>query len=234
MSTFQTLNPMEQKALAAFKKPERFEYYTHDALVPYVQYVGADTCLRLACLAGQAFLAQALVENFNADIQQTRTVSSDRHAGTTIQLSLLDDTLEAYATGPINRNSSVTNDGYAQTVKYLLQNGAPVQLNKDPLESPILMAHLLACPNKAKEKDMPHFDLAAGTYLEEGGSAFPEPYRYLCDTYPKEVEIYQNALAFEQKRLKAQFAASQDRDAGPEHVNRFIQKPKNNGLDFDL
>ncbi len=225
---------MEQKILAAFKKPERFEDYTYDALVPYVQYVGADTCLRLACLAGHPLLVQTLVENFNADIRQTRTVSSDRHSGTTILLSLLDDTLEAYATGSINRNSSVTNDGYAQTFKYLLQSGVSALLNEDPLESPILMAHLLACPNKAKEKDMPHFDLAAGTYLEEGGSAFTEPYKYLCDEQPNEVETYHNALAIEQKRLRTQFAASQSEDTTPEPrpVYDFIPKPKD--LNFSL
>lgn len=235
MTILKTLNEVEQKILAAFRKPERFEHYTHDALIPYVQYTSADTCLRIACLLGQTDLAKTLVEEFSANAGQTRTISSDRHAGQLIQVSLLDDVLEAYATEAIDRESNVTNGSYAQTFKYLLQNGVSPRLNDDPLESPILLAHLLACPDKAKDQEMPHYDLAAGTYLENGGKAFAAPYIALYDTCPADMEIYFKALEVEQKKLKAQFAASGNEDGKPSDMKCVGDcLPSRKGLHLDL
>lgn len=234
MTMSDSLNQKELKTFIAFKNPARFEHYTHDALTPYVQYIGADTCLRIACIAGQFELVKILAEDFDADIRQTRTISSDRHAGQQMQISLLDDVLDSYATDNLDRDSSVTRAGFANTFQYLLQNGAPVQLNEDPLESPILMAHLLACPDMLKQRDLPHFDLAAGTYLEEGGAAFKKPYQDLYDLCPKEMNTYLQALDAEQKKLKAQFAQSQQEQSVTTPTPVRDHLPPRTGLHKDL
>lgn len=175
-----------------------------DAMPAYVKVLGADQCLRLATMAVQPEIMRTLIRVYGANVHQVRLESSDRHANGSVKRSLMDEVVDSLLRRPdIDRGQA-----YA-AVNLLAELDVGVLINMDPIESPMMGAHLLAFPQMAEDKNTPHYDMIAGTVLEENPRAFQSIYAFFKGRFPYDTNLFEKALEDEKTRLRTEFIAAQ-------------------------
>ncbi len=153
-----------------------------------------DTALRAACMAGRPEFVDIIVDHKPELAKSTILISSDRHKDRAKILSLFDNTLQAIVSNPHIDRSDANLFNYFEVIKYLYFKGLDVDLNEDPLESPLILAHFLAHPELAKDKNHPHFDMVTEAYNQEPPQKFSAPYDFFKDRFPEAVKKFEDAL----------------------------------------
>lgn len=188
------------------------EQAIEDKIPAYVQVLGADKCLQLAARAVQPEIMRQLIQFHRADSRQTQPTHSDHHPNTPLKRSLLDEVMDSALF-----RKDVDLDKAYEAINVLVkdwQDRKPkgtisVLMNDDPLESPIMAAHLLAFPGKSNERDMPHHDLIAGTVLEGKPEPFKKIYAFFVGRVPDDVKKVEDAIEMYGARLRTEFTAAQ-------------------------
>ncbi len=186
-----------------------------DALHSYVKVAGADECLRLAAIAVQPAIMEELIEAHGANPLQIQTTHSDRRANTPIKRSLMD-----IVTDSVLYRTDVNRENAYDAISVLAKSwqdrkpskkvAISVLINEDPLESPIMAAHLLAYPDLAKDAGTPHYKMLPGTALGENPQADKKLLCFFVGRVPDDVKKFTAALEEEKTRLRAEFAAAQN------------------------
>lgn len=152
------------------------------------------TTLRAACIAGRPELVDIIAGYEPELVKQTITISSDAHPNQNCTLSLFDETLQSLISNPKIDRSPENLSNFFEVIKYLYFKGLYVDLNEDPLESPLLLAHFLANPEFCSDRNHPHFDMVAETYNQEPPQKFSAPYDFFKDRFPEAVKKFEDAL----------------------------------------
>lgn len=199
-----TVQQQKDIVLAAFIKDDAT---LDDTLPAFVHVVGADECLRLATMAGQPDIMRTLINAHGANVHQTRKESSDRGHGT-INRNLMDDLVDSLLHRTDIDRSETGKKKFYEVADLLAKENVGVNINADPMESPMMGAHLLALPEMAQERDMPHCDLIVGTVLEDKPEANKLIFALFMGRFPDDVKKFMTALEDEKTRLRATFSAA--------------------------
>lgn len=181
-----------------------------DTLPVYVKALGADMCLRLAAMAVQPEIMRTLIRGHGANVHQVRLESSDRHARGSVKLSLMDEVVRSLLYRPdIDRGKAY------EAVNLLAELDVGVLINMDPIESPMMGAHLLAFPEMAQDRNTPHYDMIVGTVLEENPQRCRAIYAFFKGRFPYDTDLFEKALEAERTRLHTEFTNAQRLEEDP-------------------
>lgn len=204
----------EQQAETVFKEFLAPTPETQDRLQAFVMVLGANKCLRLAAIAVQPAIMKELIQFHGADSLQIQTTHSDRHANTPVRRSLMDDVMDS-----VLYRADVNRDNAYEAISVLARNWQDkkpskndrisVLMNDDPLESPIMAAHLLAYPDLGKDENTPHYKMLPGTVLEENQQGDRKILGFFTGRVPDDVKKFTAAFEEEKTRLRNEFAAAQ-------------------------